>query len=128
MAAKRINQTMTLAEFKAWLMGIEEMQDKGWCPSPSQWKLIRNKIECVVATPAQPFIPPAQPFVPQPTHTAPPGHPVPPFVPPAPPTFAHSQLNKEFTPSAPPMQVTPDGKIKTPNLDTSKDSYASSFE
>lgn len=39
---------ITLAEFRAWLEGVEELQPKSWVPDATQWKLIRNKIKCII--------------------------------------------------------------------------------
>ncbi len=38
---------VTLAEFHAWLEGVEEMHDEAWHPDPNQWKVIRNKIKTI---------------------------------------------------------------------------------
>jgi hypothetical protein len=34
---------ITLAEFKAWLSGVEEMQADDWAPTLVQWRRIRAK-------------------------------------------------------------------------------------
>lgn len=47
MATKK-NKDITLAEFKAWLEGVEELQAKDWAPDKTQWKRIRSKINCIV--------------------------------------------------------------------------------
>ncbi len=44
MARKKSKQKYTLNEFKAWLAGIEELNDDSWHPSKNQWDLIRDKI------------------------------------------------------------------------------------
>ena len=75
MAKKKV----TLAEFHAWLEGVEEMHTDDWCPDANQWKVIRNKIKTIKedevgpgahapVTTAQQFNPPALPsgFVPAP--------------------------------------------------------------
>lgn len=36
---------MTLEQFRAWLSGVEDMQDDDWTPSPTQWKKIRSKFD-----------------------------------------------------------------------------------
>lgn len=38
------DQNITVAEFKQWLSGVEDMQQAGWIPSEEQWKKIRAKI------------------------------------------------------------------------------------
>lgn len=43
---------LSLGEFRAWLSGVEEMQDEEWTPSASQWRTIRAKIEEVIDAPA----------------------------------------------------------------------------
>jgi len=45
--AKR-KQKQTLREFRAWLQGVEELQPDGWSPNPTQWKLIRERIDGVI--------------------------------------------------------------------------------
>ena len=72
---------VTLAEFHAWLEGVEEMHEADWHPDVNQWVKIRNKIKTIqevaapnVPTPAGPlttaqqFNPPSLPggFVPAP--------------------------------------------------------------
>ena len=42
MATRKKKQT--LAEFRAWLDGIEELQPETWAPDATQWNLIREKI------------------------------------------------------------------------------------
>lgn len=37
--------TISLEQFRAWLAGVEDMQDDGWTPSASQWNKIRSKID-----------------------------------------------------------------------------------
>lgn len=39
----------SLTEFRAWLEGVEEMQEANWAPDATQWKVIRAKINAVVA-------------------------------------------------------------------------------
>lgn len=41
------SKKISLVEFKAWLLGVEELHDVDWCPSAEQWKLIRNKIKLI---------------------------------------------------------------------------------
>jgi hypothetical protein len=38
------SKKQTIREFKAWLAGIAEFQPTDWCPTPEQWKLIKEKI------------------------------------------------------------------------------------
>ena len=37
--------TITLEQFRAWLAGVEDMQEDGWTPSAAQWRKIRSKID-----------------------------------------------------------------------------------
>ena len=45
MATRKKKQT--LAEFRAWLDGIEELQPETWAPDATQWALIREKINSI---------------------------------------------------------------------------------
>lgn len=124
-------QKISLKDFKSWLQGVEDMQEEGWTPSPTQWKKIREKIdqiqETVITVPQSPQ--PYQPATPQPwsppyivtatdSHTNTLGH-APkmsqfqPIHPPPPPINTESGLTTENT--------------KTPNIDTSDGKYNTSF-
>ncbi len=46
MATRKKKQT--LAEFRAWLSGVEELQPDDWAPNATQWRLIRDKINNVI--------------------------------------------------------------------------------
>ncbi len=62
MARKKAVKKYTLAEFKAWLEGIEEIQPADWHPDLDQWKMIREKIGAIVEPPPVvkgPNLPPA---------------------------------------------------------------------
>lgn len=49
MAAKRKKtQKQTLAEFRAWLLGVEEISGPDWAPDKGQWKTIRDRISNIV--------------------------------------------------------------------------------
>ena len=54
MARKKAVKKYTLAEFKAWLEGIEEIQPSDWHPDLAQWKMIREKISAIVEPKAAP--------------------------------------------------------------------------
>ena len=41
-------EPIDISTFKAWLQGVEDMQDEGWTPSDEQWIRIRAKIESIV--------------------------------------------------------------------------------
>lgn len=132
----------TLSEFKAWLEGIEELQPNDWAPTADQWKTIRDKmmniVEDVVEIPAPvpPVnVPPAGPIYREPAFQAP----MPPTaLPPAESSLAPVVVpDAEMTPAARaaltgklPSEMVPsaDGKVKTPNIDTSSGDYGSSFE
>lgn len=49
----------SLALFKAWLAGIEEMQGEDWYPNAEQWRRIKEKLmsveEAVAPEPEQPY-------------------------------------------------------------------------
>lgn len=68
---KSKNTGTSLALFKAWLTGIEEMQGEDWSPNLEQWKRIKSKLMDIEDTPSvpayaepprlqQPWIPPQQ--------------------------------------------------------------------
>jgi len=72
MAKKRVKK-YTLAEFKAWLEGIEEIQPDDWSPDVNQWKMIREKIRAIV----EPKVTEPKDKQPEPTLTPPPWQPPP---------------------------------------------------
>lgn len=118
---------ITLDQFRAWLEGVEEMQEDGWTPDVRQWTKIREKIDMIRSQPA-----PAQPapFVPHPAANVPVQQTVPP-------PSAFDQVTTQPAPRAP-IQLNPDapiandptGKVpvKAPDIDTSDGNYKSSFE
>lgn len=65
---------ISFTEFLMWLQGVEDMQEEGWVPNPTQWKRIRAKLNTVDDTsPVQELQPypqqyqyPPQQYVPQP--------------------------------------------------------------
>lgn len=44
MAARKKVKKQTLAEFQAWLEGVEEISGSDWVPSKEQWTMIRTRI------------------------------------------------------------------------------------
>lgn len=138
-ARKPRRKKVTLSEFRAWLQGVEELHPDNWHPDESQWALIREKIESIKEEVAPPTEPLQQAVVQAPTGTfqhppssfvAQPPVGQPPFMPAAQPPVA------EMTPAAKaalagklPSEMVPgpDGKVKTPNLDTGDGNYDSSF-
>ncbi len=48
MAKKKAKTDVTVGELKAWIAGIEDMNETDWYPNKVQWDKIRNKIECLV--------------------------------------------------------------------------------
>lgn len=150
MAKKKMVKKYTLAEFKAWLEGIEEIQPNDWHPDLTQWRMIRDKIGAIQEpTKQSPVVTPAPTFSPPPrlpnnvSYEVPNGVPV---IPQHPPQSslgltAPAEPNIEMTPAAkaalagklPPematssMGETPKVKIKTPNIDTRDGNYASNF-
>lgn len=94
---KKIKKKYTLREFKAWLSGIEEIQPDDWHPDWDQWRLIRDRMDNIVADVQEKIIErevevikeipipvpvPSQAAPPAPSALAPPGPPVPPVPPP----------------------------------------------
>ena len=151
MPAKKKKKDITLDEFKAWLEGVEELQPTGWAPDANQWKLIRNKIECIVEKQmpvAHPTMGPvAQSLMPRPAPTMTvsneglnvPAQAVPhtpqmplPAVPQRSALDGISEAEVRPAAAASPAQIPlapgPDGKGHTPNIDTSDGSFQSSFE
>lgn len=135
MAYKPKNKDVTLAEFQAWLEGVEEVQPKDWCPDAKQWKLIRNKIRnIVVPEPVVPEAPMHFPGQPAPRPVAAPSPAVPssiPGLPPAPevpgsipdfevtaPTEAAAKLLAPSSPArpakTPDIESDADGKVTSP--------------
>lgn len=39
------NTPLTLAEFKAWLNGVSDMQETTWSPNKEQWEKIKSQID-----------------------------------------------------------------------------------
>lgn len=134
--SKKNKKQVTLAEFKAWLEGVEELQAKNWCPSPEQWKLIRNKIRLIEdgpssvdnRTPQQSSLS-AEIRNTNPAYrmTAPssPG-----FVPDGEIVESSSLPSPQSSvipPTNPLLHPDSSGKLKTPDIDTSDGSYTSSL-
>ncbi len=146
------NREMTLTEFRAWLEGVEEMQAANWVPDQAQWKLIRSRIDNIileevevqVAAPApQPVRPghsmpatfadqgvnnPPPAAAQQPTFVPPQSAvPVEPEITPAAAAALKGKMPAAGTSNAANMQGA-DGKLHTPNIDTSNGEYTSSFD
>ena len=125
MAAKktmRKQKKVNLAEFKAWLEGVEELQPEGWSPSKEQWVLIRAKINAI--TEPAPVI--QQGAAPRPMAVNSPQQ-VPGFVPP--PVTGGVPVGNVTTNQAPaPASATPrDKRGKTSDIDTTNGQYNSDF-
>ncbi|MDE1830607.1 MAG: hypothetical protein KGI25_09820 [Thaumarchaeota archaeon] len=127
---------LTLNEFRAWLSGVEEMQESDWTPSASQWRTIRAKIEEVIDVPA-----PRQRYEEEDLEERRPRGPIRAAGPSAFSAPAAGQmiqsptsLSVEQSLVSAPNEATPGGvksgglKIKTPNIDTSKGGYVAAFE
>ena len=128
---------LTIAQFKAWLEGVEEMQESDWIPNDVQWKKIREKIGklCndlqnaapVVNQPQQVFRS-ANPGVPNQTQY------VPPIAFPEIPTPMVAVVQSsgdQVQPSSLQMRApasSVEQTIKTPNIDTSNGGYKSQFD
>lgn len=135
---KKSNKKITLSSFRAWLEGVEEMQKLDWCPSVEQWNLIRDKIDLIEER--------IEPNFPQGMTRQQTSHPLIN-------NFQHSEFNRfeseqpeslipnikvspelnqryeqmRNNPTLGGMQMT-EGKIKTPDIDTSNGNFSSSFE
>lgn len=123
------DKKITIAEFRCWLEGVEEMQDEAWVPSPTQWKRIRDKLNTIDDTPPPAPAPVAvqhtlptvwrSPEVEAPIQIAPSamvGLPVPRA------PAQHTPLTGPFAnPDVPQMPV------RTPTIDTSNGNYQSTF-
>lgn len=124
------DETLTIAQFKAWLEGVEEMQPDDWTPSETQWKRIRAKIAKL-----------CEDMEKQPLH----GHHVPnvggsvvtqyPLHNPRASDHIHPSTLVDATvalsPTVPhkPLGVQTSGvTVKTPDIDTSNGTYVSNFE
>ncbi len=46
---KSNKKTRTLSEFKSWLDGIEEMQGDDWSPNAEQWAVIREALYLITS-------------------------------------------------------------------------------
>lgn len=47
---KKTKSPISFDEFKAWLSGVEDLQEKDWAPSKEQWIIIRDKINSIVVS------------------------------------------------------------------------------
>lgn len=124
------DETLTIAQFEAWLEGVEEMQPDDWTPSEAQWKRIRAKIAKLcedmekqplhghhvpnVGVPVVPQYPTHNPRVSDHVH---PSTLVDVAVTPSP-AVPHKPLGAQTS------SVT----VKTPDIDTSNGAYVSNFE
>jgi len=130
MATRKRTKKQTLAEFRAWLSGVEELQPDNWAPNADQWKLIRDKIDGitvpkvvpVAATPSPAAVANNAPYAMQAAHIPPPpppagGVPTGPVTAPTPGAVA-------AMPQQAPVNIS---KAATPNMDTSDGNYDSSF-
>jgi hypothetical protein len=124
----RQKKTITLAEFTAWLEGVEEMQPTDWTPDAPQWKLIKTKLKAIVPDEVQVQAPPVhaqhqpqqggyqQPqFQPQ---GLPPGMRPPPEIPSSIPNGQLVADNSAGPPSMQPsMNASGEKVLKTPDVD-----------
>lgn len=117
---------LSLNEFRAWLSGVEEMQSDDWTPDHTQWRRIRAKIDEIVEgrgggnfstsssdvndEPMPRALRTAGASSLTPTAMQTPLSTLPP------PTFMNTSDLKEGA------------RLKTPNVDTSKQPYASNLE
>jgi len=115
-AKKRKAKKVSLNEFRAWLEGIEEMQEDGWTPSAEQWNTIRDRVNHIVPDVTEKIV---EKTVAAPTARVTPAPQIPAR------TSAPSIL-QDLTPNAPKPQMV-DGRIKTPDIDTTDGEYKSGF-
>jgi hypothetical protein len=123
--SKKSKKVTSLVEFRAWLEGVEEMQGADWVPTQEQWTRIREKIDSIEDAPPAPAPvtePDPVPHVPLSPYPSAPGIPGP-------------SAFETVTRPAPAMNLSPDApiaagqqQVKTPDIDTSKGDYKSSFE
>jgi len=149
MARKRVKK-QTLAEFRAWLSGVEELQPEDWAPNATQWKTIREKMDHIsepknygdtdmlqklieaMNQQKQPAGHPGNPYAGHPRH--PPAGFVPPPMPPAGVPAgevdvapAAAELGAAPPPPMPPAQPVDLTEVAKPNIDSSDGNYSSSF-
>jgi hypothetical protein len=130
------DKKITVKEFKMWLQGVEEMQEEGWTPSPTQWKRIRDKIECLFEAAPQPtqggspIVYRDAPQVEQQTGlvVSPPPANIRSSVPATAPTYTAPPAATYTVPPGAPF-ATGDGKtpVRPPMIDTSDGNYKSPF-
>ncbi len=136
MAARKRVKKQSLAEFRAWLNGVEELQPEDWAPTADQWKLIRGKIDGI--TEPKPVVaPPATPPAPANYVPAPQGNPHQQMVhahipaPPPPvggvPAGPMTQPTPEAVAVMPVQQPVDVAAAAKPNMDTSDGNYDSNF-
>ena len=140
---KKKLDAQTLNEFRAWLSGVEEMQDDGWIPNETQWELIRQRIGLIKAEEVE--VKPVHVGAgvqPRPQHMAQPQVPVDASGIPTLPAASSSFDNVEVVGSTAgasnlatpkPMQAAPkrlqqavEGPVRTPDIDSST-GYQSGF-
>lgn len=140
MAAKRQKKktikSQSLTEFRAWLTGVEEMQEDGWVPNETQWQLIRERIDKISIddeveqklnqTAPSPSARPTS----QPANTGSGNAPV--EIPQVPSAFDRAGAAGNFVPAdggQPKIQHATDPKktVTTPEIDTSQGDYKSGF-
>jgi hypothetical protein len=120
--------SQSLTEFRAWLSGVEEMQDEDWAPNVSQWALIRKRIGMIEDFEDK------TPSIQQNIHTrsVQPIHQVPSSI--IPPQLPTSFDNAEIISNKVPSSAIPDGtlqssmngtSVKTPDIDSGP--YTSGF-
>lgn len=125
---KEASKEISLAEFKAWLQGVEDMQPDNWAPSKEQWARIREKIDLIlegeVPVSRQNATRPVAPTVPLPARLPP----AQPFVPVDQSSLAPVNMTlpeKVHVPN--PANLLQGNKLITPTIDTSNGNYDSMF-
>lgn len=134
---KKKLKAQTLTEFKAWLTGVEEMQDEGWVPNEQQWQLIRERIDQIKVEEAKkPNTSPQTRQVPASAGDVPVAEsPALDAIPHVPSSFDRanvtqveqgSSLQPRPTPQ-PHAPANPKEAVRTPDVDTSDGNYKSGF-
>jgi len=135
MATRKRVKKQTLAEFRAWLNGVEELQPEDWAPNATQWKTIRDKIDGI-AEPKPVVVPAPVATAPQPANY----HPLSPqaqaqaaHIPPPPPPAGGVPAGTMTAPTPEATAVMPTQapvdltKAPATNVDTSDGNYDSGF-
>ena len=127
MSEESVTPTITLNNFRSWLQGVEDMQEEGWTPSPTQWAKIRSKIDMIEQpTPSVNITNTNLPTMIRGQMIEPAA---PPYIPPyVPPVMANPQNGARVTTFMNPAASSLfNDNPKTPDIDTSSGQYTAPF-